>query len=469
MNSNTLTKKETIYLILYNIEESDVDHIKTLFENNPYVVNLINQKENLLSKVSPNDFTQAQKLLITLYLYLYAALHSRDIIRDERLRNIRTRLDISGDFAAMALQNIKQLNSKAILKDRTPIESIIKPTSELALWAANVVFQAYHEGRHLKKELITHLDSREYEHPFDKKALETLEGTPRLEALVKKFYQYGIERLLKIQYTGSNIKVTKNNFPQLYRTLETVCKVLDLHPIPDLYVEMGFINAFTTGVKSPIIVLTSGCVGLLSYDELLFVLGHEAGHIKSQHVLYHDMGFALQMLGGLIGSVTLGLGEAATTAIRLPLFNWYRKSEFTADRAGLLACQNVEAATTAMMKIAGAPPRYYKSLKPTDFEKQAKEFEGFDIDKLDKIAKYVSVMFLDHPWTVMRGHQLYKWIESGEYERILKRHTTQNLQSSGKRATKQSASKSRQSKFCTNCGRKLSGNEKFCISCGSKL
>jgi len=469
MNTDTLMKKQTVSLILYNIEESDVNKVKTLFNNNPHVANLISQREGLVNKVSPNDFTQPQKLLITLYLHLYAALHSRNIVKDKRLKNIRQRLKVSDDFASTCFQCIKKLSSNAILKDRAPIENIIKPTNELTLWAANVVFQACREGKFIEKQLIRGLDPREYEHPLDKKALDALEGTPGLETLVKKLNQYGIERVMRVRYTGSNIKVYKYNFPHLYKAIETVCNVLNTHPMPDLYIDLGFINALTIGVEKPIIVLTSGCVGLLSYDELLFVLGHEIGHIKSQHILYHQMALALPIMGEIFASATLGVGGLAVAGLEIPLLNWYRKSEFTADRAGLLACQNVEAATTAMMKIAGAPPRYYKSLKPSDFEKQAKEFEGFDIDKLDKIAKYVSVMFLDHPWTVMRGHELYRWIESGKYDQILKRHTIQNLQASGKQAGKLSTSRSKQSKFCTNCGAKLTGSAKFCMKCGSKL
>ena len=471
MSTNAVMRKQAIYLILYNIEESDLIKIKPLF-NSPHIPDLISKREQLVNEVSSDDFTHAQKLLIALYLHLYAALHSRNVIKDSRLKNIRQKLKVSDDFAAMSSQYMKQLTPNAILKDRSPIENIIKPTKELAIWAANVVFQACREGEFIEKQLIRGLTPREYEHSLDKKALDALEGTPGLETLVKKFYQYGVERLVKIQYTGSNIKVYKNNFPKLYHALETVCDILNVNPVPDLYINLGFIDAFTTGVEKPIIVLTSGCVGLLSYDELLFVLGHEVGHIKSQHVLYHEMASVLPILGGILGSVTLGIGGALTTGIQVALLNWQRKSEFTSDRAGLLVCQNVEAATTAMMKIAGAPPRYYKSLKPKDFEKQAKEFEKFDIDNLDKIAKYASVMFASHPWTVMRGHELYKWIESGEYGKILKRHTKENSQTSSKRATVSSKSKpikSNSSNFCTNCGTKLTGNPEFCTNCGSKV
>ena len=43
--------------------------------------------------------------------------------------------------------------------------------------------------------------------PFDTKALDTLHGTKGLDMLVKKFYEYGVEKIFRIQITGSNLKI----------------------------------------------------------------------------------------------------------------------------------------------------------------------------------------------------------------------------------------------------------------------
>ena len=99
----------------------------------------------------------------------------------------------------------------------------------------------------------------------------------------------------------------------------------------------------------------------------------------------YQMAQVVPLMGELLSSVTLGLGGLFSTGIQVALLNWQRKAEFTADRAGLLACQNVEAATTVMMKLAGAPPRFYGSLKAEDFKRQAKEFEGFDEDIAEEL------------------------------------------------------------------------------------
>lgn len=268
------------------------------------------------------------------------------------------------------------------------------------------------------------LQASEYEHPFDRKALEMVRRTPGLDLVVRKLNELAIERMLKIQYTGSNLKVTRNNFPEVYRVLNTACEILEMSEIPELYIQWNYgINAFTAGVEKPIIVLNSGCIDLLTPQEQSYIIGHELGHIKSQHVLYHQIAQVLPVLGNLVGGATLGMGGLLATSLELVLLNWSRMSEFTADRAGILACQDVNVATNALLKIAGLPQKFFNSQVVDNFILQAREFEGYDFDTLDKITKVMSTLWKSHPWTILRAAELFKWVESGEYTSILNRHT----------------------------------------------
>ena len=78
------------------------------------------------------------------------------------------------------------------------------------------------------KQILTGLEHSQYEHPFDRKALEKLEAAPFLTRLFKWLTANTVERVYTIQYTGSNLKVTKDNYPQIYQYLEDACKILDL-------------------------------------------------------------------------------------------------------------------------------------------------------------------------------------------------------------------------------------------------
>lgn len=185
------------------------------------------------------------------------------------------------------------------------------------------------------KKILRGLSSEEYEHPFDRKALDTLEATPGLGVLGKFLTKHTVERIYTIQYTGSYLKVTNKNYPNIYEYLEYAAQILGLPTVPQLYIQWGYdINAFTVGSENPIIVLNSGLLDLCDEDELMFIIGHECGHIKSNHMLYHMMA---QMVNFAIDAIPGGSVVAAP--VKYALLYWDRMSEFTADRAGLLCCQ----------------------------------------------------------------------------------------------------------------------------------
>lgn len=304
--------------------------------------------------------------------------------------------------------------------------------------------------------VLNGLRPEEYEHPLDRKALNALEGTPGLETLIRKINQYGIEKIVKVRYTGSNIKVTSEVFPEVHEILLSVCQTINLRKIPSLYIQDGGeINAFAIGSEEPIIVLNEGTVEKLTPNELTFIIGHEVGHVKSQHMVYGLLAnIIFPLIGDLIGKATMGIGEVVTTPVQIALLSWSRKSEFSCDRAGLLACQNVDAAITAFMKLAGTPKSHYNDLDPKTFINQAKEFEGYDEDNLDKVAKILSVLEKTHPWTVMRCAELSAWIDSGSYQEILTNHKKQMLP---------------RNEYCTHCGKPAKNDAKFCIFCGSEI
>ena len=307
----------------------------------------------------------------------------------------------------------------------------------------------------IDKKKLHMLNPREYEHPLDKKALDTLKDTPGLEKLTKEFYKHGLERVLRVQYTGSYLKVTDSHFPKVKEDLKEVCNIIHLTNIPDLYIENNYgINGFAVGAKKPMIVITRRAIDWLSHEELLGLLGHEAGHIKSMHMMYHDMAQLIPTMGDLLSGSTFGVGKIVAVGLEAVLYYWYGMSELTADRAGLLTCQDNEAYIQLLMKIAGVPKKYYKKIETEEFIKQAREFEDFDYNSLDKIAKAATIMWQQHPWTVLRAHELIKWIESGKYQELIEKHGKENI--------------SEIELICT-CGGKLKGNETFCGICGEKI
>lgn len=260
------------------------------------------------------------------------------------------------------------------------------------------------------------LDSKVYEHSADRKALQALRVLPGFDTVTNFFLNWTYIKWKIVSLQGSCFQITPDSCPDLYELISNVANTLDVHPLPKLYTEWEYgINGYTTGYNEDVLmVLMSGAVDLMTPEELRFVVGHEMGHIKSGHVLYHEMAklfnFALSEMP-LIGTLA--------EPIRFALLYWDRMSEFTADRAGLLACQNLDIALDAIVKMAGLPIKYFGTNVREGFMKQAESFK-LDLNNLsDKAIKTLSIATSSHPWTVMRAAELIKWYQSGEYQSII--------------------------------------------------
>ncbi|CAM5624332.1 Peptidase M48 domain-containing protein OS=Streptomyces glaucescens OX=1907 GN=SGLAU_11810 PE=3 SV=1 [Streptomyces glaucescens] len=130
------------------------------------------------------------------------------------------------------------------------------------------------------------------------------------------------------------------------------CYILDLEKVPPMYVQQDpQPNAMCVGMDEPIIVVTTGLVELLDEEEMRAVIGHEVGHALSGHSVYRTILLFLTNLALRVAWIPLG--NVAIMAIVTALREWFRKSELSADRAGLLAGQDLQASLRGLMKLAG--------------------------------------------------------------------------------------------------------------------
>ncbi len=260
---------------------------------------------------------------------------------------------------------------------------------------------------------LSNLSPSAFIHPGDARALEHLKSTRGLDTTVRKFYELGIERLMKVQYTGSCLRLTDRNFPELIFLLEQSAEVLGLSRIPELYVHRSDrLEATTLGSDQPILVLSSECIDKLSPSELAFIIGREIGHILCDHILYRELGVIFPQLMDTLSSVTLGLSGLISASLRYALFHWSRMSEYTADRAGLLACQEEEVAFRVLAKQAGLPELRWETFHMTDLYDQARAFEG----RMDKTMEQLSEFLFEHTnWSIARAKELREWVAAGGY------------------------------------------------------
>lgn len=258
-------------------------------------------------------------------------------------------------------------------------------------------------------------------HPLDAKATASLKKIPALGALTKKVLELGLERALYLENVADNVRVDERMFPHLFRALSWSCKILGV-PVPELYVTMDPVpNAYTYGHTRPFIVLSSGLVDLLDAEEQFFVVAHEVGHIKCEHMLYTVLARNLTALLDAVGQATLGIGALLGTGLALPLYDWYRKSELSADRAALLAVQDPAVPIRVFMKLAGGSRRMVEAMDEAAFRDQIRLYEDEDLSGLDKVYKFLLTAFRTHPFPILRAKHLDAWIEDRGYRATLDR------------------------------------------------
>lgn len=131
-----------------------------------------------------------------------------------------------------------------------------------------------------------------------------------------------------------------------------------IHHLIYLFNQNPWPNAFTTGVYKPVVVITSGMLDTFEESELRFVFGHELGHYVCEHVPYKTLAQFLSIILAQVGQMTLGIGKVLGAGLELALYAWDRRSEFSADRAGLLVAQDDNASIRALMKLAAPVEKY---------------------------------------------------------------------------------------------------------------
>jgi Zn-dependent protease with chaperone function len=212
---------------------------------------------------------------------------------------------------------------------------------------------------------------------------------------------------------SSSVKVTKNQYPRLHTMLNNVVDTFDWNYTPDIFVTQSpFWNAGVIGVKEPFIMINSSMLKYLEEPEITVIIAHEMGHIMSGHSLYKTLLWLLTK----VSLNAIPMAGIFVTPILAALYEWDRKSELTADRAGLLAVQDDASSYHVLMKMAGVDDLTQVNLN--EFFNQAQEYEN-QKTLLDGIHKLLNQLWASHPFPVVRLQDLKSWELSGYYQSIL--------------------------------------------------
>ena len=162
------------------------------------------------------------------------------------------------------------------------------------------------------------------------------------------------------------------------------------------------LNAYTFGLGSPkVVVLYSALLEVMDEDEVLFILGHELGHVALGHTWLNSL------VGGLAG-IPSSLSAAALLTVTF--LWWNRACEYSADRAGLLACGRPEKAISALVKLGAGP-------QAGSAQALQRAYEQIDAED-DTLMGSLNEALGTHPMLIRRIERLRQYASSGQYRRL---------------------------------------------------
>ncbi|MGH9936898.1 MAG: FHA domain-containing protein, partial [Blastocatellia bacterium] len=154
---------------------------------------------------------------------------------------------------------------------------------------------------------------------------------------------------------------------------------------------------YTIGLwQQPFIVLTSSLVDQMKSDNLQFFIGREIGHVAAGHIwlrtLLKPLGADVPVIGKLLNSVVFG--------------DWINRTEFTADRAGFIACRSLTTAISTMLKF-GVGVLLFEKLDIKEFLDQ--------INEVSNMRGHLTEILAEQPYLTQRVRSLARFSLSERY------------------------------------------------------
>ncbi|MGB8959266.1 MAG: M48 family metalloprotease [Candidatus Aminicenantales bacterium] len=261
------------------------------------------------------------------------------------------------------------------------------------------------------------LDPREFEHPSMQKMNQFFRGSVVLrksaESLSRKVGKPWYES------TFNSILATDKQYPRVLEAGLLAARRLGARQMPSFYVELdrGYQSATYGSEDGAFVNVGAFLPRFLNDEELLFVLGHEMGHLVSQHALWMTVSMFLVgqqrqnlMAEGVMGILSnpLKLIEGGVESI---VTNWMRVADFTADRAALLAVGSFEKAKRAIFLLH---LRSRRELDEMDIDEWVRQVEAQD----QTMSKLSQMMTSATPYLGVRLVELRNFAASPQYEAL---------------------------------------------------
>lgn len=184
----------------------------------------------------------------------------------------------------------------------------------------------------------------------------------------------------------TSIRLTPGITPGLFKAVEHCKQVLGMTAPVDVFcTQSAESNAFVIPPRGGRVTMgiTNLALQTLTDGELVSVIGHEFGHVLFDH-------FALRPL------LQFEQHEQLAPIDAMRLYAWMRYAELTADRVGLLCCDDYDTAVSAEFKMCSglSEPRVLGNIKEAAAQYASITAEAMERDAND--------WFSTHPYSPMR-------------------------------------------------------------------
>ncbi len=322
-------------------------------------------------------------------------------IQEELMSELQT-ASMSGNFSKIQELNSQMQNLSALIQDA------YKKQMDIIL--GNNVEQ---ENIDIEEQVITPYDKEICELDLD---LAVYDGD--LDFFIEFSKDESIQEVLKEvkekhglfasrkHLLKSSLRLTPILAPNLYAISDKCKDALGLKVEIEYYVYQD--DKFNAACYPPddkrlYIIVTSGLLERFSQEELTFVIGHEIGHALYLHHEY-PVNTLLE-----VGSDILSPLHA------MKLFAWKRNAEISADRIGMICCQDFEAAGSTFFKLSSGVTTATLDFKLQEYIKQFVDLEKVlkdsEIDPED--------WYSTHPFSPLRIKALELFNDSETYFNLI--------------------------------------------------
>lgn len=272
----------------------------------------------------------------------------------------------------------------------------------------------------MKRLILHNLQVKEFIHPDELKNKERALNNSSVQKLLESAANF-CKALIDPFTHGTFVQLNDACAPEFMKIVRDVCKILEVEPVPEVYVtHLMSVNITPLGSDNKsYLVVPDYVLNVFDTEMLYYNVGNAITMIKADHVSLTTL--AAYMPGG-------GIIEAP----KLLFMAYLHSADSTSDRGGLLASQSFAATARCHLFDMGMPPRESKKLFSTD--KEAVLFvenylaeQATNLKKYSRLATKVARQFqrmsyIEAPANKML-RELFDWYKAPDgYRAIISRH-----------------------------------------------